>query len=135
MHTPLLLCFAGEGEGEEQPSSRSQLPATFSSEVTDSVEPQSPVQESDFASDALVVGESEGEQISRESVRDELGQLGVAQEVGVAEGEGQWDLEEELARELEDLGLEAEGDGTGDQVDSEQWENEIQKMLEMHDDQ
>ena len=82
-----------------------------------------------------MVGESEGEQISRESVRDELGQLGVTQEVGVPEGEGQWDLDEELARELEDLGLDTEGDGTNDQVDSEQWENEIQKMLEMHDDQ
>ena len=80
-----------------------------------------------------MVGESEGEQISRESVRDELGQLGVTPEVGVSEGEGQWDLEEELARELEDLGLETEGDGTSDQLDSEQWENEIQKMLEMHD--
>lgn len=82
-----------------------------------------------------MVGESEREQISRESVRDELGQLGVTQEVGVSEGDGQWDLEEELARELEDLGLETEGDGTNDQVDSEQWENEIQKMLEMHSDQ
>ena len=89
------------------------------------------MQEPDFASDALVAGESEGEQISRESVRDELGQLGVSPEGGGAGEAAQW--EEELARELEDLGLETEGGVTNDQVDSEQWESELQKMLEMHD--
>ena len=92
---------------------------------------QSPVQEPDFASDALMTGEGEGQQISRESVRDELGQLGVSPKGGGTEEAEHW--EEELARELEDLGLDTEGGVANDQTDSEQWENELQKMLEMHD--
>ena len=78
-----------------------------------------------------MAGESEGEQISRESVRDELGQLGVTPQGGGAVEAEQW--EEELAQELEDLDLEIEGGVANEHTDSEQWENEIQKMLEMHD--
>ena len=59
----------------------------------------------------------------------------MSQDVGMSEGAEQWELEEELARELEDLGLETEGGEANEHIDSEQWENEIQKMLEMHDDQ
>ena len=92
---------------------------------------QSPVQEPDFASDALVAGESEAEQISRESVRDELGQLGMSPEGGGTEEAEKW--EEELARELEDLGLETEGGVANDPADADQWEHELQQMLDMHD--
>lgn len=78
-----------------------------------------------------MAGENEGDEISRESVRDELGQLGVSPEGGGTGEAEQW--EEELARELEDLGLEADVGVSNDQGDPEQWENELQKMLDMHD--
>ncbi len=53
----------------------------------------------------------------------ELEQLGV----GPAD---EW--EEEIARELEDLGVVTE-EGV-DKVDDQQWEDEIERMLEMHSD-
>ena len=88
---------------------------------------QSPDQDADFASDALVRSE-EVETISKESVRQELDQLGMAKPPGDEETE-KW--EQELAKELEDLGLSHE-ETPQDQVDSEQWENELQRMLDMH---
>lgn len=118
----------GAGQGRERSGVADEVMI-----FNDAVPFQSPVQEPDFASDALVAGESEGEQINRDSVRDELGQLGVSTQGGGAEEAEKW--EEELARELEDLGLETEGDVANDPTDSEQWENELQKMLEMHDQQ
>jgi len=59
--------------------------------------------------------------IDRETMATELEQLGVGD---------QW--EEELARELEDLGVNTE-DGT-DKTDDKNWEDEIERMLEMHSD-
>ena len=57
--------------------------------------------------------------------------MGVSPEGGGTGEAEKW--EEELARELEDLGLDTEGGVANDQADSEQWESELQKMLEMHD--
>ncbi len=77
----------------------------------------------EFASDALA---SDDAPLDRESVVTELEQLGV---VGVGPAD-EW--EAEIARELEDLGVVAE-EGV-EKTDDQQWEDEIERMLEMHSD-
>ncbi len=74
----------------------------------------------EFASDALA---SDDAPLDRESVVTELEQLGV----GPAD---EW--EAEIARELEDLGVVTE-EGV-EKTDDQQWEDEIERMLEMHSD-
>ncbi len=62
-----------------------------------------------------------------------LGFEGVSSLGGVTVGEEEW--EEELAKELEDLGLAGEGEGEGggaDPVADKQWEDELKHMLETH---
>ncbi len=75
----------------------------------------------EFASDALV--SDNAAPLDRESVVTGLEQLGV----GPAD---EW--EEEIARELEDLGVVTE-EGM-DKTEDQQWEDEIERMLEMHSD-
>lgn len=64
-------------------------------------------------------------------MREELGQLGMAQSPLGADDEETEKWEKELAKELEDLGLSPE-ETPQENVDSEQWESELQRMLDMH---
>lgn len=82
----------------------------------------------EFASDALTISTSTEDQvIDRYSIANELEQLGVTAS-DVAE-----DWDENLARELEDLGLEHHDDG-GHIESDQQWEEEIERILDTHSD-
>jgi len=71
-------------------------------------------------------------------VRAELGQLGVPSSPEKKGEEAEW--EAELQRELKDLelqgieleGQDGEGSGEGTAGGSEEWEAELQEMLDMH---
>lgn len=146
----MVFSVAGEeacrGEGSHEEADR--VPESFPTEPDIQVNPvwslihlksltvfflctsQSPGTE-EFASDAL---HPAGEEISRESVKVELGQLGMASSPEKGDGgEGgmhQW--EADLQAELRDLDIQGLEEGGGEGVEDEAWEAELEQMLDMH---